>query len=174
MDKLWIRDEVKAQGTGHAAQFIEQRYGKAEWGKTDVWTRWGDSQAQMGTPGRVRIRSGAKEQKRGKGKWFDLIIRARRNIKFPYTMKVAVRSVNVKDKTAAILMGRKFFYEFEDVTLFDLGEVFTYFTGIALLKPLKLAGLNEEPVTKTGQARFAINLLDEYRKWKVEPVEVNR
>lgn len=176
MDKLWVRDEVKADGTGHAAQFIEKRFSGAVWGKTEVMLYWGESLAQMGVPGRMRITSGANHdgKKRRTGKWFNLIIRARKNIQFPYPMKVAVRSVNVKDKVSAVLMGRKFFYEFEDVTFRDLGEVFAYFTGVALLKPLKAAGLNEEPLTKTGMARFALKLLGEFRAWKVEPVEKSR
>lgn len=108
------------------------------------------------------IQARPKGAPRGWRPWMSVDVSVRRTHAYPFTESVRTSSVAVRPEEQA-LMGRDWFFEYEEVVFNDPAEVFVYGAGQGLFKVLRRLRLVPGRASKVGMRAHGVGWLREFR-----------
>lgn len=100
--------------------------------------------------------------------WMETRVLVRSDLAYPFSEKVPVRAVQVKNPVDLALIGRDWFFEYEEVTFHDAAEAFVYGAGYGMFKILRKLNLVPGRAAKTSMRRYGIEWLQEFRAWRAQ------
>jgi hypothetical protein len=113
-----------------------------------------------------RIPPKPKNRKYGWKAWVEARVLVRGDLLYPYTKKLTVGTVQIKDPVALALMKDKWFYEYENIEFKDAAELYAYGLGHACYKLLRHLKLIPGLATRVGCIKEGLRWLAEFREWR--------
>jgi len=100
--------------------------------------------------------------------WMETRVMVRGDLAYPFSERLPVRAVQVKNQVDRALIGRDWFFEYEEIVFRDAAEAFVYGAGYGLFKILRKLNLVPGRAAKTSMRRYGIEWLQAFRVWRAQ------
>lgn len=168
--EVMVHDHVKTPASREAAAFVEAQLAPLmpRLLAAPVRSLYLSLRESNMVVGLVAVKSEIQDKPDGGPKgwrpWMQVDVSVRRTHTYPFTKRLVMGSVEVKDEVAQALMGTKWFDEHEDEEFHDPAEVYVYGAGHGLFKSLRHLCLVPGKATAAGRRRFGLEWLRQFRE----------
>jgi hypothetical protein len=167
---LMVRDHLKRPETTLVEAFIEHKLKPFDLGKAKaVYVELKTSKMKVGMFPSVKITVPKRPSGKGARSWkpfYEVSIAVRESLRdFPVSQEVPLRSIQITDEMDRELMGKDWFFEYEEITFNDRADAYAFGAGYGLFKILRAMKLVPGRATKAAQRREGVAWMNEFREW---------